>query len=211
MEKPQPITIETAPWTHDGWVSGKDLFTAAKLITCFIAALAPSRLWPAASEIMARAHLRVRGGSVHLLEGPDAILNRDSLSLAREAMAADYLFNIQAIREILPGGWHCETPLIGREILDLALQRSRGAVLWCSPFVGSDLAPKKALALAGYPLTHLSALIPSRPRVSERYYSTLCVCARSIGISPAGCLLSMEMHSLRSMYSGRFYWKMASS
>ena len=211
MEKPQPITIETAPWTHDGLVSGKDLFTAAKLITCFIAALAPSRLWPAASEIMARAHLRVRGGSVHLLEGPDAILNRDSLSLAREAMAADYLFNIQAIREILPGGWHCETPLIGREILDLALQRSRGAVLWCSPFVGSDLAPKKALALAGYPLTHLSALIPSRPRVSERYYSTLCVCARSIGISPAGCLLSMEMHSLRSMYSGRFYWKMASS
>lgn len=96
-----------------------------------------------------------------MLEKASAFLNQDAPSLAQEAIAADYLWNIRAIREILPGGWQCETPLTGRESLDLALRQSRGAVLWCSPFVGSDLAPKKALALAGYRLTHLSS--PSHP------------------------------------------------
>lgn len=96
-----------------------------------------------------------------MLEKASAFLNQDAPSLAHEAIAADYLWNIRAIREILPGGWQCETPLTGRESLDLALRQSRGAVLWCSPFVGSDLAPKKALALAGYRLTHLSS--PSHP------------------------------------------------
>ncbi len=99
----QPNTIETASWTHDGWITGKDIVTAAKLMTCFIAALTPARFWPAASKIMARAHLRIRGGSARLLEGPGVILDRDAPSLARDAMAADYLFNTQAIREILPG------------------------------------------------------------------------------------------------------------
>ena len=56
--------------------------------------------------------------------------------------------------------------MTGREVLDRALEQSRGAVLWCSPFVGSDLASKKALALAGYSLTHLSA--PSHPFSATR-------------------------------------------
>ena len=39
--------------------------------------------------------------------------------------------------------------------------------MWCSPFVGSDLAPKKALALAGYSLTHLSS--PFHPFGDSRF------------------------------------------
>ena len=103
----------------------------------------------------------MRDGVVSLLERASASLGRDARSLAQEAMAADYLSNICAIREILPGGWQSETPLIGREVLDRAIEQSRGAILWCSPFVGSDLASKKALALAGYSVTHLSA--PTHP------------------------------------------------
>lgn len=167
----RPITIETAPWTHDGWITGKDIVTAVKLIGCLIAALAPSRFWPVTSRTMARAHLRIRGGSARLLKGLDTVLDRDAHSLARDAMAADYLFNTQAIREILPGQWQCEARLAGCEALDLALQQSRGAVLWCSPFVGSDLAPKKALTLAGYPVTHLSA--PSHPYSPTRFGTLL--------------------------------------
>ncbi len=87
--------------------------------------------------------------------------------VAQAAMAADYLSNIRAIRELLPGGWRSEAPLEGREFLDQALQQSRGVVLWSSPFAGSDLATKKALALAGYSLTHLSS--PFHPFSPTRF------------------------------------------
>lgn len=166
MRRPHALTIETAPWKHDGWIAPRDVVTAGKLLCCLIAAAAPVRYWPAASRLMARVHLRIGGGSARLLEGPGAILAQDARSLAQEAIAADYLWNIRALREILPGGWQCESHPAGCESLDRALQRGRGAVLWCSPFAGSDLAPKKSLAQAGYRLTHLSA--PSHPFSSTR-------------------------------------------
>lgn len=166
MTRQRASTIETAPWKYEGFVSGKDVATAAKLGCCFVAAALPARYWPAASRLMAGAHVRMRRGVVALLERPSESLGREARSLAQEAISADYLSNICAIREILPGGWPCETPLIGREVLDRALGQSRGAVLWCSPFVGSDLASKKALALAGYSLTHLSA--PTHPFSATR-------------------------------------------
>ena len=166
MRRPRATTIETAPWTYEGHVSGKDFLTAARLTSCFVAAALPERYWPAASRLMARTHLRMRQGVIPLLERAGASIGRDARSLAHEALAADYLSNIGAIREILPGGWKRETPLIGRDVLDRALEQSKGAVLWCSPFVGSDLSSKKALALAGYPLTQLSA--PSHPFSATR-------------------------------------------
>jgi len=58
---------------------------------------------------------------------------------------------------MFPGRWQAKTRLVGGEILDAALQRSRGAVLWYGPFVGSGLLTKKTLARAGYPLTLLSS------------------------------------------------------
>jgi lauroyl/myristoyl acyltransferase len=118
---------------------------------------------------MARVHLRIHDRGAQTLAASNAFPEQDARARAEAAFAADYLWNIQAIREALPGGWRCETPLGGRDILDRALQRSRGAVLWCSPFVGSDLAPKKALA--EYRLTHLSA--PSHPFSPTRFGTLL--------------------------------------
>ena len=163
--RPTPSTIETAPWRPEGWISAKDAATAVKLACCLIAALTPVRHWPAAARLMARAHLRIHDRSVQILAASNAFPAENARARAEAAFAEDYLWNIRAIREALPGGWQCETPLAGRAILDRALQRSRGAVLWCSPFVGSDLAPKKALA--EYRLTHLSS--PSHPFSPTRF------------------------------------------
>ncbi len=167
--RPPPLIIETAPWKPDGWISAKDAVTAVKLSCCLIAALTPVRHWPAAARLMARIHLRIHDHAVQILAASSAFPERNARDRAQSAFAADYLWNIRAIREALPGGWRCETPVSGCEILDRALQRSRGAVLWCSPFVGSDLAPKKALAR--YRLTHLSS--PSHPFSPTRFGTLL--------------------------------------
>lgn len=161
MRRPHATTIETAAWKPEGWITTKDLIITGKLSCCLIASAFPARFWPAASRLMARAHLWLRSESIHLLEGSNAFSQQDASSMARASIAEDYLSNIWTIRELLPGGRRSQVPLEGREHLDRALQQSRGVVLWSSPFVGSDLATKKALALAGYPLTHLSA--PSHP------------------------------------------------
>jgi hypothetical protein len=166
MRRRSCITIETAPWKYEGWVSVKDLFTAAKLAGCLIAAATPHRRWPVAANAMACTHLLLRPGAARLMEPPAALLARDTRSLAQETIAADYLCNIHALRELLPVGWRAEPSLLGREALDQALERSRGALLWCSPFAGSDLAPKKALDSAGYSLTQLSS--PAHPFSATR-------------------------------------------
>ena len=183
MRQPHTLTIETAPWKHDQWIAPKDFVTTGKLFGCLLAALAPSRYWPAASRLMARIHLRIRGASIRLLEGPGLLLGLDASALVHDYVAADYLVGIQAIRDILPGGWQSETSLIGRTALDRALQQSRGAILWTSSFVGSGFIARKALARAGYPLTLLSSpfhpfsttyigtrlLNPVRLRAENRY------------------------------------------
>lgn len=159
MRRPRALTIATAPWHHEGWIAARDIIAATKLACCSIAALAPVRHWSGASRLMARAHLRLHARVIQVLASSTAFSQKDIRAHAREALAADYLSNIQAIREALPGSWRCTTSLTGRDVLDLALQQTRGAVLWCSPFVGADLAPKKALA--AYSLTQLST--PSHP------------------------------------------------
>ena len=133
------VTIKTAPWKHEGWVSAKDFVTIAKLAGCLMAALTPHRSWPAAARAMARIHLLLRAKTARVLQRPATLLERDALSLTRDALSADYLWNIHALRELMPAGWRDEPILLGREVLDQALERSRGAVLWCSPFVASDL------------------------------------------------------------------------
>lgn len=150
------VTVETAPWKPDGFIARKDMEVALKLAASVMACALPQRWWPRAAGIMARAHLRVRRGPARMLAS-SALAAERVAAIAHEAVAADYLAEMQAVREALPGGWHAPLHLIGRELLDAALVRSRGAILWHSPFAGSDLAVKKALSLAGYPVTQLSS------------------------------------------------------
>jgi lauroyl/myristoyl acyltransferase len=167
MRRPQAVTVETAAWKPEGWVIPKDLVTTVKLGLCLLACALPDRHWPGFARRLAQIHLRIRPGSMLRLHGASGFDGHDALSISRGAVAADYLSNIEAIRELLPGGWRCETRLVGREVLDRALRRSRGAVVWVSPFAGSDLVTKMALASAGYSLTHLSA--PSHPFSPTRF------------------------------------------
>jgi hypothetical protein len=104
------------------------------------------------------------------------------LFLASEAFQREGLF--QVLREYRPGGWNPRIRIVGREHLDEALRRGRGAVLWMGPTLLWQLVSKKALHGAGYGLHHLSGahhgfesptrfgatfLNPVRTRIEERY------------------------------------------
>ncbi len=186
MRRTHAVTVRTAPWSYDGWIARKDVVTAARLGCCLMAALLPSRLWPAAARLLARVHLKFHAGAVELLAASSACESCGAASFAHEAIAADYLSDIGAVAEALPGRSGCESRLVGGDVLARALQRTRGAIVWYSPFAGSDLASKKALALAGYPVTQLSSpfhpysptrlgallLNPIRLRAINRYTAT---------------------------------------
>jgi lauroyl/myristoyl acyltransferase len=64
---------------------------------------------------------------------------------------------LEILREYRPGGWRPELRFKGREHLDRALARGRGAVLMVSPFSYADLVSKKALDAEGLRASHLSA------------------------------------------------------
>ena len=181
QQRSAAVTIQPVPSTHRGWIAGKDMLTAAKLFACLLAAMTPARRWPSRAESLARAHLFVQKRSVRLLARSTAFGDQDVASRARATFAWDYLANIEAIGELLPGGWNARLDVVGRETLDRALERSRGAVLWFSPFAGAFLAMIKSLQQ--YSLTHLSTpshpfsptwvgtrwLNPIRVRVENRY------------------------------------------
>ncbi len=159
-------TLVTAPWRYEGWLSTRDLATAARLFVSAFAAMLPRRAWPLVTRSAARLHISVRRGSVTALATAAPLLKADALQLAVAAAAEDYREQIEMFREYLPGRRMSLEP-VGTDTLDEALQRKRGVVLWISPHAHSDLAPKKALASAGYPLHHLSA--PSHPFSSTRF------------------------------------------
>lgn len=159
MRRPRALIIQPVPSRHQGWVATKDALIAAKLFCCLIAAMAPPRHWPTAARLLARAHLRMQERSVRVLAHSTPFRGQDVRACTGESFAWDYLANIQAIRDILPGGWRCEPTVTGRDVLESALHRSRGAVLWFTPFAGAFLALGKALA--EYSLTQLST--PSHP------------------------------------------------
>jgi lauroyl/myristoyl acyltransferase len=149
------LTVETSTWRPEGLVSLRDVVIAGRLACCYLCALVLRRHWYSLAELMARLHLLVSRRSLHLFQ--KSTLSKNELDrLSHEAIAAQYVFQIQAMRETLPGGWQTDFTLTGQAVLDDALKQSRGAILWCSPFVGAELLPKKALAARGYQLTQLS-------------------------------------------------------
>ncbi len=159
MRRPSALVIQPVPSKHQGLVATKDVVTATKLFCCLIAAMARPRHWPATAKLLARAHLRVQDRGARILARSTAFPGRDIRARAVDTFAWDYLATIQAMREALPGGWDCEPQVTGRDVLDQALRRSHGAILWPSPFAGTFFALGKALA--EYSLTLLST--PSHP------------------------------------------------
>lgn len=150
-------TIQTGPPNFEGWVKPGDLFTAGKLLCCAFAAVTPQRYWAAISRMLARVHLRLRGSRrERIARACEQYLNADPRELELQVIAAGYDQNIEAIREILPGGWQHPIVLCGSASIEEARRQGRGVVLWVSPFAHSDLVTKRGLALAGYAPSHLS-------------------------------------------------------
>lgn len=127
----------------------------------------PQRLWrrtggvfaPLAGRVMARqtresvARIRAMGG--------DRIGGETGAGVTAEAiqeeLMATYVEDIlHVLREHRPGRWNPEIRISGREHIEAALARRRGAILWISHFAFYSLAGKIALARAGYAVSHLS-------------------------------------------------------
>jgi lauroyl/myristoyl acyltransferase len=153
--------------SYDGWITSRDIFHAIKLVCCITAAFFPQRYWKTLSARLGRLHMRLRRGGFDRFSPAYERLGVTARDLERRAYAAKFEENIEAIREILPGGWHPPLRLDGKESLDDALSRQRGAILWVAEFQHSDLVTKKALANAGYALHHLSSL--AHPYSSSRF------------------------------------------
>ena len=152
------VTVYTGPVRFDGWIDGRDLFIAVKLLCCGIVALAPRRGWRATSRLLARLHIRARGWtSVDTFGVAAVLLGTVPDRLQVDAVAEEYLEEVEAIRDGFLGGWDPRVEIDGKEVLDDALRRNRGAVLWVGSLAHSDLVAKKALAAAGYRLHMLSA------------------------------------------------------
>ncbi len=122
----------------------------------------PERLWPALTDRLAGLRLRLRGArTVAELDRLQAVVGARPLGLSpaacwRAHLANNYLAWIQLLRCYHPRGWPAAVRLEGRAEIDAALARGRGGILWVTPFAFSDLATKRALHQAGYPVSHLS-------------------------------------------------------
>lgn len=74
------------------------------------------------------------------------------------------------LRELRPGGWRPRLELTGRDRLEHALARGRGALLWVAPCIWSALVVKKALYGAGFGLVHVGSFThgPAVGRIGRR-------------------------------------------
>jgi lauroyl/myristoyl acyltransferase len=151
------ITIQTGPLIYEGWIKPSDLITAGKLLCCAFAAVTPQRHWAAISRVFARVHRRLRGfRRERMAHACEQYLNADPAELELQVTAAEYEEKIEAIRDILPGGWQRPIVLRGSVSIEEARRQGRGAVLWVSLFAHSYIVTKRGLWLAGYRPNQLS-------------------------------------------------------
>lgn len=87
---------------------------------------------------------------------PDASPSRTVDALGVEAAALQHLERLQLLRHHRPGGWRPKIALAGKEHLDRALAQGKGAILWVTFSVFSDMNAKIALREQGYDVSHLS-------------------------------------------------------
>lgn len=145
----------------------RDVLLSLKLASCAVAAVLPARYWGRVSFRLGRIQTRLmRLGFERLAVVCDRHLGMTVRELEDGAVASSFEENIEAVREVLPGGWRPRLRIEGSESLERAAQ-CQGAILWTSAFYHSDLVTKKALAEAGHALHHLSEL--SHPFSPTRY------------------------------------------
>jgi len=172
LRRKTAVTAYTGPVRFDGWVGRRDLLIAIRLLCCGVAALTPQRGWRAISRFFARLHIRTRGwGSARTFGDAARLLGTTPERLHVDALAEEYLEEIEVIRDGYLGGSGLNIEIDGEDALDQAILRNRGAVLWVASLAHSDLVAKKSLSAAGYKLHMLSAA--SHPYSASRLGASL--------------------------------------
>lgn len=125
--------------------------------------LLPERSWPLIARALGPLYAPAQGMGrrarrLHRLQAaftPDRSTAWLGAAL-RELAAQDILSRIELLRDHRPGGWKPAIELSGREHLETAIKRGRGAILWIGHFVHANLVAKMAFHRAGAAVTHLS-------------------------------------------------------
>ena len=184
----------------------------------------PTRCWPPITRLLGGLHQRIAGGGRERLE----IVARDQLGLDLRHLETGFRQHnfwelLEILREHAPWGWKPEIKITGREYLDEALAKGKGAVLWYCPFTHADIVFKKGLCQAGYDLNYLSSfahgysttrfglafLNPLKTGIESRYVKERCVIGPgSVGPvirSLLGRLRANEVVSVTAVESGKRY------
>ena len=169
-------------------VSWGDLALVLSLPFYFVVSwIIPERGWNGLCRIVqgisrafSKTNPMVQAVSV-LLPGTKIDVAADEIVRELEEGRREHYF--QVFRDYAPGGWRPEFEITGLHHLEDARASGRGVILWMDHFVFNGLLPKKFLAQAGYPFSHLSrpehgfsktefgvrVLNPLRSRIEDRY------------------------------------------
>lgn len=90
----------------------------------------------------------------HLLGSRTTTLS--AAAVVGEAIEEDILSLVELLRVYGPGDWNPTIELIGGDHVSAALTEGRGAILWVSHFVHSDLVAKMTFYRAAMAVSHLS-------------------------------------------------------
>lgn len=120
--------------------------------------------------------------------------------LRMASTAARIEHHMQILKARCPGGWACPIDMQNTSVVDAALQRGEGIVLWVAHFAFNSLATKKAFGARGLNVHHLSRpehgfsksrfgqaiLNPIRAGAEDRYLASRLM----IRGNPAGTMLA---------------------
>ena len=138
----------------------KDIFGAAKLaVGVIVVGTVPQCYWRPMSRVVGRwkialtpAKTRRIADQVRAVAGDRLALDPKKVALELAALgAAGVLLKVHHYRALDP-----RIRVIGRDHIDAALERGRGAILWGGTFVFANLIEPMALHQVGVPLHHLS-------------------------------------------------------
>ena len=158
-QAPSSDGVETRP----PLVTAKHLSRALQIfVGWLVAGLLPERCWWPLALAFARIKVALRLGKTNRRFDRLAMIFGRHLPEERrrriviESFAHGEVAHLQRCRENWFKPWRTSLAVTGLEHVDAALAGGRGAVLWVSRFVYSDLLTKKGLHQAGLPVHHIS-------------------------------------------------------
>lgn len=140
----------------------RDIVGAAKIaVGVIVVGTVPQSYWRPMSRVVGRGknaltpakarriadRVRAVGGDRLAIDPKEVALERSALGIAGVLLILKVHYN---------RGFHPRIRVIGRDHIDAALERGRGAILWGGTFVSANLIEPMALHQVGVPLHHLS-------------------------------------------------------